>query len=162
DGGNNVGMLSLFYAAEATIRKAAAHGIALISVNNAWMSGRSAYYVEMIASAGLVAIHRIQFATGGSARWCQGDARHESTGDCGSVVARAHRARRRDLRLHDDRSDATRTAERVASRRRGDRARRRANQGPDACTPRRIASFRRLQRLRAGADDTGVGIARRV
>src|ERR1700746_2050420 len=57
DGGNNVGMLSLFYAAEATIRKAAAHGIALISVNDAWMSGRSAYYWEMIASAGLVAIH---------------------------------------------------------------------------------------------------------
>src|SRR5215831_15530481 len=57
DGGNNVGMLSLFYAAEATIRKATAHGIALVSVNDAWMSGRSAYYVEMIASAGLVAIH---------------------------------------------------------------------------------------------------------
>src|SRR5437763_16721970 len=57
DGGNNVGMLSLFYAAEATIKKAAAHGIALISVTDAWMSGRSAYYVEMIANAGLVAIH---------------------------------------------------------------------------------------------------------
>ena len=57
DGGNNVGMLSLFHAAEATIKKAAAHGIALVSVNDAWMSGRSAYYVEMIARAGLVAIH---------------------------------------------------------------------------------------------------------
>jgi LDH2 family malate/lactate/ureidoglycolate dehydrogenase len=57
DGGNNVGMLSLFYAAEATIKKAAAHGIALISVNDAWMSGRGAYYVETIANAGLVAIH---------------------------------------------------------------------------------------------------------
>src|ERR1700744_941684 len=57
DGGNNVGMLSLYYAAEATIRKAAAHGIALVSVNDAWMSGRSAYYVEMIAKAGLIAIH---------------------------------------------------------------------------------------------------------
>src|SRR5712672_1596294 len=57
DGGNNVGMLSLFYAAEATIRKAAAHGIALVSVTDTWMSGRSAYYVEMIANAGLIAIH---------------------------------------------------------------------------------------------------------
>jgi len=57
DGGNNVGMLSLFHAAEATIRKAAAHGMALISVTDTWMSGRSAYYVEMIANAGLVAIH---------------------------------------------------------------------------------------------------------
>src|SRR5258707_9752553 len=57
DGGNNVGMLSLFYAAEATIRKATGDGIALVSVTDAWMSGRSAYYVEMIANAGLVAIH---------------------------------------------------------------------------------------------------------
>src|SRR5947207_4964509 len=57
DGGNNVGMLTLFHAAEATVKKAAAHGIALISVTDAWMSGRSAYYVEMIANAGLVAIH---------------------------------------------------------------------------------------------------------
>src|SRR6516162_1445137 len=57
DGGNNVGMLALFHAAQATIKKAAAHGIALVSVSDAWMSGRSAYYVEMIARAGLVAIH---------------------------------------------------------------------------------------------------------
>jgi LDH2 family malate/lactate/ureidoglycolate dehydrogenase len=57
DGGNNVGMLALFHAAEATIKKSAAHGIALVSVNDAWMSGRSAYYVEMIGKAGLVAIH---------------------------------------------------------------------------------------------------------
>src|SRR5215475_12107647 len=56
DGGNNVGMLSLYYAAVDTIKKAAAHGIALISVSDSWMSGRSAYYVEMIARAGLVAI----------------------------------------------------------------------------------------------------------
>ena len=57
DGGNNVGMLALYRAAEATIRKAAAHGLALVSVTDAWMSGRSAYFVEMIAKAGLVAIH---------------------------------------------------------------------------------------------------------
>lgn len=57
DGGNNVGMLALFHASEATIKKTAAHGIALVSVTDAWMSGRSAYYVEMIAKAGLVAIH---------------------------------------------------------------------------------------------------------
>jgi L-2-hydroxycarboxylate dehydrogenase (NAD+) len=57
DGGNNVGMLVLFHAAQTTISKAAAHGIALVSVTDAWMSGRSAYYVEMIAKAGLVAIH---------------------------------------------------------------------------------------------------------
>jgi len=50
-------MLALYYAAEATIKKAAAHGIALVSVVDSWMSGRSAYYVEMIAKAGFVAIH---------------------------------------------------------------------------------------------------------
>ena len=57
DGGNENGMLALYYAAETTIRKAQAHGIALVSVTDSWMSGRSAYYVEMIAKAGLVAIH---------------------------------------------------------------------------------------------------------
>src|SRR6185369_14434893 len=57
DGGNAVGMLALHRAAQATIRKAEKHGIALVSVTDAWMSGRSAYYVEMIAKAGLVAIH---------------------------------------------------------------------------------------------------------
>src|SRR5260370_6118489 len=57
DGGNNCGMLAMYHAANATIAKAAAHGIAIVGVTNSWMSGRSAYYVEMIAKAGLVAIH---------------------------------------------------------------------------------------------------------
>ncbi len=57
DGGNNVGMLALHHATLATIAKAAAHGVALVSMCDTWMSGRSAYYVEMIARAGLVAIH---------------------------------------------------------------------------------------------------------
>jgi LDH2 family malate/lactate/ureidoglycolate dehydrogenase len=53
----NVGMLALFHATQATIKKTAAHGIALVTVTDAWMSGRGAYYVEMIAKQGLVAIH---------------------------------------------------------------------------------------------------------
>jgi LDH2 family malate/lactate/ureidoglycolate dehydrogenase len=57
DGGNNVGMVAMYHAANAAIAKAAAHGIALIGVTDSWMSGRSAYFVEMIARADLVAIH---------------------------------------------------------------------------------------------------------
>src|SRR4051794_5155130 len=57
DGGNNVGMLAMYHAAEATIAKAAGHGIAVVGVTDSWMSGRNAYFVEMIARAGLVAIH---------------------------------------------------------------------------------------------------------
>ncbi|MGC2415041.1 MAG: Ldh family oxidoreductase [Stellaceae bacterium] len=57
DGGNNCGMLAMYHAANATIAKAAAHGIAVIGVTDSWMSGRSAYFVEMIAKADLVAIH---------------------------------------------------------------------------------------------------------
>src|SRR5438128_11705186 len=57
DGGNNVGMLAMYHAAEATIAKAAAHGIAVVGVTDSGMSGRNAYFVEMIAKAGLVAIH---------------------------------------------------------------------------------------------------------
>ena len=45
DGGNNVGMLALFHAVQATIKKTASRGIALVSVTDAWMSGRGAYYV---------------------------------------------------------------------------------------------------------------------
>ena len=57
DGGNNNGMVAMYRAARATIAKAAAHGIAIIGVTDSWMSGRSAYFVEMIARAELVAIH---------------------------------------------------------------------------------------------------------
>ncbi|HZU87796.1 MAG TPA: Ldh family oxidoreductase [Stellaceae bacterium] len=57
DGGNNVGMLVMYHAARAAIAKAAGHGFAVVGVTNSWMSGRSAYYVEMIAKADLVALH---------------------------------------------------------------------------------------------------------
>jgi LDH2 family malate/lactate/ureidoglycolate dehydrogenase len=57
DGGNNVGMLAMYHVARASIAKAAAHGFAILGVTNSWMSGRSAYYVEMIAKADLIGIH---------------------------------------------------------------------------------------------------------
>jgi LDH2 family malate/lactate/ureidoglycolate dehydrogenase len=57
DGGNNVGMLAMYHATLAAIAKAAAHGFSVVGVTNSWMSGRSAYYVEMIAAADLVGIH---------------------------------------------------------------------------------------------------------
>jgi LDH2 family malate/lactate/ureidoglycolate dehydrogenase len=64
DGGNNVGMLAMYHATEAAIAKAAAHGIAVVAVSNSWMSGRSAYYCEMIARADLVGIHTASSAHG--------------------------------------------------------------------------------------------------
>src|ERR1700724_3306058 len=57
DGGKQNGMVAMYHAAKATIAKAAAHGIAVVGVTDSWMSGRSAYFVEMIARADLVAIH---------------------------------------------------------------------------------------------------------
>jgi LDH2 family malate/lactate/ureidoglycolate dehydrogenase len=63
DCGNNVGMLAMRHATRGAIAKAATHGFAIVGVTNSWMSGRSAYYVEMIASANLIGIH-----TAGSAR----------------------------------------------------------------------------------------------
>src|SRR5206468_11898917 len=42
---------------QAAIEKAATGGVAIVGVTNSWMSGRSAYYVEMIAKADLVGIH---------------------------------------------------------------------------------------------------------
>jgi L-2-hydroxycarboxylate dehydrogenase (NAD+) len=41
------------------IERAERHGFALVAVHNIWMSGRSAYYVEMAARAGLIGIHTV-------------------------------------------------------------------------------------------------------
>lgn len=57
DGGNNVGMLAMYHATRGAITKAATHGVAIVGVTDSWMSGRSAYYVEMIANAELIGIH---------------------------------------------------------------------------------------------------------
>src|SRR5262249_10041788 len=59
DGGNQSGMLGMYYATRAAIERAQPHGFALVAVNNIWMSGRSAYYVEMAARAGLIGIHTV-------------------------------------------------------------------------------------------------------
>jgi LDH2 family malate/lactate/ureidoglycolate dehydrogenase len=59
DGGNNTGMVAAYRAAEATIQRADAGGLAIVVLANAWMTGRSAYYCEMIARAGLVVIHTV-------------------------------------------------------------------------------------------------------
>ena len=59
DGGNNVGMLTMYRATEAAIAKARERGFSVAGVTNSWMSGRSAYYVEKIARADLIAIHTV-------------------------------------------------------------------------------------------------------
>jgi len=59
DGGNQSGMLGMYYATRAVIERAHAHSVAVVGVNNLWMSGRSAYYVEMAARAGLIGIHTV-------------------------------------------------------------------------------------------------------
>jgi LDH2 family malate/lactate/ureidoglycolate dehydrogenase len=59
DGGNTTGMVAAYRAAEATIQRAQSNGIAIICLGNTWMTGRSAYYCEMIARAGLVVIHTV-------------------------------------------------------------------------------------------------------
>jgi LDH2 family malate/lactate/ureidoglycolate dehydrogenase len=59
DGGNQSGMLGMYYATRAVIERAERHGFAIVGVHNIWMSGRSAYYVEMAARAGLIGIHTV-------------------------------------------------------------------------------------------------------
>jgi len=59
DGGNTTGMVAAYRASEATIQRAQTHGLAIVCMGNTWMTGRSAYYCEMIARAGLVAIHTV-------------------------------------------------------------------------------------------------------
>jgi LDH2 family malate/lactate/ureidoglycolate dehydrogenase len=59
DGGNTTGMIAACRASEATIHRAQAHGLAVVCLGNTWMTGRSAYYCEMIARAGLIVIHTV-------------------------------------------------------------------------------------------------------
>jgi len=59
DGGNNVGMLAVYRATEMAIAKVRTMGIVLVGVTNSWLSGRNAYYMEMVARAGLVGLHTV-------------------------------------------------------------------------------------------------------
>jgi LDH2 family malate/lactate/ureidoglycolate dehydrogenase len=59
DGGNNCGMYTLMRAAEMAIERAQKYGIGIIGMNNSWVSGRGAIYVETIARAGLIGIHTV-------------------------------------------------------------------------------------------------------
>lgn len=59
DGGNNTGMIAAHHATQAAIARAETHGLAIVGLANTWMTGRSAYYCEAIARAGLVAIHTV-------------------------------------------------------------------------------------------------------
>jgi len=59
DGADNNGMIAAYRGAEMAIARAKAHGMSIVCLANTWMSGRSAYYCEMIARAGLVAIHTV-------------------------------------------------------------------------------------------------------
>ncbi|MGZ8230498.1 MAG: Ldh family oxidoreductase [Burkholderiales bacterium] len=57
DGGNYVGFYAVHRAAEIAIEKARASRIAVVGLHDSFLSGRNAYYVEMIARAGFVGIH---------------------------------------------------------------------------------------------------------
>jgi LDH2 family malate/lactate/ureidoglycolate dehydrogenase len=57
DGGNNVGYIAAYRAAEVAIRKARASGMASVGAYNSYYSGRNAYFVEKIVREGLVAFH---------------------------------------------------------------------------------------------------------
>jgi LDH2 family malate/lactate/ureidoglycolate dehydrogenase len=52
-------MLALYYATQDAIRRAKAHGLAIVCMSNAWMSGRSAHFVELIAREGLIGFHTV-------------------------------------------------------------------------------------------------------
>jgi LDH2 family malate/lactate/ureidoglycolate dehydrogenase len=59
DGGNNCGMYGLMRAAEMAVARAREHGIGVVGINNCWVSGRGALYVETIANAGMIGIHTV-------------------------------------------------------------------------------------------------------
>jgi LDH2 family malate/lactate/ureidoglycolate dehydrogenase len=59
DAAGQNGMLAVQEATQRAIAKAGSHGFAVVGVYNSWMSGRSAYYVEQIARAGLIGLHTV-------------------------------------------------------------------------------------------------------
>ena len=59
DGANHNGMITIDRATDVAIAKARTSGFAVVGVNRTWMSGRSAYFAERIARAGLVGIHTV-------------------------------------------------------------------------------------------------------
>jgi LDH2 family malate/lactate/ureidoglycolate dehydrogenase len=57
DGGNHTGYYAVHDATGRAIEKARAAGVAIVGLHNSYLSGRNAYYLEMIAKAGLVGFH---------------------------------------------------------------------------------------------------------
>ncbi len=57
DGGNYVGFYAAYRATQIAIEKARASRFALVGVHNSYLSGRNAYYLELIARAGFAGIH---------------------------------------------------------------------------------------------------------
>jgi LDH2 family malate/lactate/ureidoglycolate dehydrogenase len=57
DGGNQVGYYAVRQATQLAIDKARKNRIAVVGMYRSYLSGRNAYYLEMIARAGLVGIH---------------------------------------------------------------------------------------------------------
>jgi LDH2 family malate/lactate/ureidoglycolate dehydrogenase len=57
DGGNNVGYIVAYKAAELAVKKAREHGMASVGAYNSYYSGRNAWFVERVVSQGLVALH---------------------------------------------------------------------------------------------------------
>ena len=127
------------------------------------MSGRSAYYVEMIANAGLVAIHTAAssrlVAPPGGAKAVLGT----------NPIAIAVPSSREPIVL-DIGTSAYMMTEVMLRERLGELLPEGVAIGPDgepttrpgAGAARRIAAVRRLQGLRAGADGAGIGTARRI
>ena len=57
DGGNNVGYVTVYKAAEVAIEKAQENRFSFVGAHDSYYSGRNAYYVEKIVEAGFVALH---------------------------------------------------------------------------------------------------------
>jgi LDH2 family malate/lactate/ureidoglycolate dehydrogenase len=57
DGGNQIGYYAVHQATRLAIEKARKSRIAVVGLYRSYLSGRNAYYLEMIARAGLVGIH---------------------------------------------------------------------------------------------------------
>ncbi len=57
DGGDHIGYVVSLVAVDKALEIARRHGVAVVTANNTWFSGRCAHYVERAARQGFVALH---------------------------------------------------------------------------------------------------------
>ena len=162
DGGDNVAYVVSIAAIDKAIEICRKNGVAVVTANNTWFSGRLAYYVERAARQGYVAMHTTNVTArvapyGGIDRLMGTNPIAIAFPERGRSARLRHRHLGDDVGRRDPRPDEGRAAARGRGRGRARPADGRSRRG----ARRRVPRVGRAARQRALARDPGAGRARR-